>query len=381
MKKILFYTANGVGLGHLRRSSLIAESVKEMDDKIDISFLTMSQEVSFLDELGIPYIKLKHLTDDLVRNRLGFEKAKKFNEKKFLNLVRKYNPKIIVLDVYLFGFSFPEIILSSYFKNITKVLILRKKDKEKFVEVLENKGEILNNFQRIILPHSKSELEGTLSRLLLNNISKDPRFLISGPVFKKPNLAKIDFCRKKYKISTKDFLITVGLGGGGELKAGKCESPLEIIKDFLDIYPQLSKAISNLKVIISTGPYFSDFKKKFSSRIEFVKFEKNFTELIKLSDLVISTAGYNICNEIIQAKLPAILIPLYRGDREQFERAYYLEKKGIAKVFENGSPNELLKLIFNTKDNLDKMKLNFRKFSNWEQGNNKAAKEILDLLK
>jgi predicted glycosyltransferase len=149
----------------------------------------------------------------------------------------------------------------------------------------------------------------------------------------------------------------------------------------LIIYPRLVKIIPNLKVIVITGPYFQKFNNRSFSHLRIIRFENNLPELMKLSKLVISTAGYNTCNELIQAKTPAVLVPLWRGGREQFERALYLEKNGIVRVFNGNSSSQFLDLVINCKKNLEKMRLNFRKFSHYKQGNTEAAKIILKLLK
>jgi len=370
--RILFYTANGVGLGHLRRTSSVAESIRKLDSKTNIIFAAMCKEIFFLNELKISYVKFKHLTDNLLKDRKRFIKAKLFNQKKFLEVVNKHKPDLITLDVYLFGFSFPEIILSSSFDDIIKVLIFRKNDEENFCKIIQENKKVLDKFQRIILPHSLIELKETLPRKEFDYINKNDKFIISGPIFKKIYRGKLSFCRRKYKISPKDFLILVTLGAGGKLKGGQCEPADKMISTFSDIRSSLMESIHNLKTIIIPGPY---------SQKRGQKFEKYLPELIKISDLVISTAGYNTCNEIIQAKTPAVLIPLMRGDKEQFEKADYLEKKGVVRVCKDISPENLLNSILYCKNNLSKMKNNFRKFSDWKQGNDKAAKEILNLLK
>lgn len=386
MKKILFYTANGVGLGHLRRTSLIAESIKNLDPNVDILFATMSKKVFFLDKLKIPYVKLKCLTDNLLKNKRQFDKVKLFNKKKFLEIIKKYKPDLIVLDVYLFGFSFPEIILSPSFDKITKVLILRKGDKKNFYQVIKENRKIINKFEKIILPHSLSELKETFSKKVFDDIIKDKKFIITGPILKKLNLEKIKKCRNRYNISNKDFLITLTLGGGGEFIKGRCETPTNIISNFIKNYKKLKKEIPETKVIINTGPLFKYseklkiIKNQSDRNIKIVSYEKDLLELIYLSKLVISPASYNICNEIIQTKTPAILTPLLRGNNEQFEKALYLEKKGIIKIFKNDYSSELLNLIISCKRDLEKMKLNFKKFSDWKQGNNKATKIILETL-
>ena len=227
------------------------------------------------------------------------------------------------------------------------------------------------------MPYSKEEI-GEVVGVLPNN------FEITRAVFREVDRNKLKNCKKKYKISSKDFLITIVLGGGGELKVGKCESPEKIIDIFFGIFKKLEDKITNLKVVISTGPYY--YKKNIDKHsleehpVEVVDFEENMLELMSVSDLVISSAGYNACQEIIQAKTPAILVPLWRKNKEQFERSEYLKTKGVVDVLEDNSFSSLLGLIEKSYKNLKKMKKNFSDFSDLKSGNKKIAQKILKIL-
>jgi len=379
MKRILFYTANGVGLGHLQRAYLLAEKLKSR--KIELILVTLARSPQIFGKLFDYCIKLTPLSDDLFKNPAQVRKNRLANGRKLAKALKKFKPDIIVADFYLtssFTFSIFKYALDQF--PVKSIFIWRLNDKQKFINDFNKEDRKLDYFQKIILPHPHKEIEDLLSLSLVKEIKKNQKFEITGPIFQRIDNKKIAFCREKYKIHQNDFLITITVGGGGKLKAGQCDNPSKIIKQFLSIYPSLIKKIDNLKVIIITGPYLGGVENRSSSCLKFIKFEKNLLELIKLSKLVISSAGYNTCNEMVVTKTPAILIPLWRGDQEQFERANCLEKKGIARVFENGSPSELLKLILNTKDNLNKMKLNFKKFSDWQRGDTETAKVILDLL-
>ena len=383
---ILFYTANGVGLGHLRRISLIIERLKSKSENTEIILVTSAQSPRIFGIFFKHCFKLMPLTDELLKKPSKMLLIRSYNAEIFLRALKKFKPDLIVADfnLTLCQFAFYPIVYALDRLPTKSILIWRLRDyKESLKDFRKLRGR-LAYFNKIILPHNFTELKelSSLSLLLKNPIFRE-RYIITGPIFKKINKEKVKKCYEKYNISNKDFLITITLGGGGSFNelSGACESSCNIVKNFLKIRPLLVKKIPNLKSIIVTGPYFKSFKKKSMARSKFVKFEKNLLELLKISNIAISTAAYNTCNELIEAKSPSILVPLMRGGHEQFERAAYLEKMGIAKVFKNGSPKDFFDLIMNCKNNLDKMKLNFKKFSDWKQGNDKAAQEILSLLR
>ena len=379
MKNILFYTANGVGLGHLKRTSLIAEKIKSKNLKIIL--ITSARSPQIFGKFFHHLVKLVPLSDKLLDNPSGTKKARLANNQKFAQTLKKFKPDLIVADFYLtspFTFSAFEYALDQF--PVKSAFIWRLSDRQKFDNDFNNENYRLDYFQKIILPHGHKELENLLSLSVFKRIKNNDRFKISGPIFKKINRSKIALCRKKYKISPQDFLIVITLGGGGKLKGGQCDASEKIIKDFLNIHSDLIDKTPNLKVIIITGPYLKDFKKESSARLKFIRFEKNILELMKLSKLVISAAGYNTCNELTVTKTPAVLIPLMRGDKEQFERADYFEKRGVVKVYKSTSSKNLLKAILYCRANLKKMRNNFKNFSDWQQGNSKVAKIILDML-
>jgi len=148
----------------------------------------------------------------------------------------------------------------------------------------------------------------------------------------------------------------------------------------LTIYPKLKENIPNLKTILIAGPYLKRCREKKVSGLRITDFEENLPELIKLADLVVSTAGYNAGNEIIAAQTPTVLIPLKRSAGEQIKRAEFFEKRGVAETARNFSSKELLDKILSCRRRRKEMKNNFKNFSGWGRGNEKTAKIILKML-
>jgi MoaA/NifB/PqqE/SkfB family radical SAM enzyme len=104
-------------------------------------------------------------------------------------------------------------------------------------------------------------------------------------------------------------------------------------------------------------------------------------ELISSVDLVISTAGYNMCNEICKVKTPAIMVPLPRHIESQEERVINLEKIGTVINLNRYDANKLSEIVlelYNNREKLQKMKKAFNKIK-LDVGNKKAAEEILKL--
>lgn len=380
MKKILFYTANGVGLGHLQRTRLIAERLRTKNIKIIL--VTPARYPYLFGKFFDQLVKLAPLSDELLKNPAKTFAVRLSNGRKFAQALKKFRPDIIIADFYLTSsFTFYAFSFAVGQFPTKSIFIWRLEDANKFSYDIKNETARLNYFQKIILPHGREELKELLPGTLWQYVKDNSKFGICGPIFRKPDRKKMAFCRRKYKVFSTDFLITITVGSGGKLEQGRCEKPNKVIEKFLAIYPRLVDKIPNLKTIIVTGPYFKNFGKESFPRLKIIRFEKNLPELMNLSNLVISTAGYNTCNELIETKTPAILVPLLRGAREQFERASYFEHKEVAKSLKNISSKSLLSSILECRPKLNKMKDNFKNFSDIKPGNKKAAEIILSLIK
>lgn len=383
MPKILFYTANGVGLGHLRRTSLIAKAMLEHDPRTKIFFASMCSHAHFIEELEVPFKKLKHLNDEMLENYELLKEAKEGNITTLKKIIENFQPDTIVVDVHLFGYSFPEIILEPAYAKIRKVLIWRKGDDKSFRDILKNKKDILDKFAQVIFPHLEREFKETLASDIYQEISTNKKYFVSGLIYKKVDKNIVEQQRKKYRIDKNDFLILVTLGGGGELVLGECQTPLDIMTDFIKIFKLIKIKHKKLKAIIVGGPLFKhqDKVKKIlasaNKSIRFVPYDDNFLELISLADLVISPVGYNTSNEIVSTKTPAIFVPLLRGSFEQQERAEYLAQKGICRVYNSRNKDDMIKNIKHMIKNIDSYKENFDNLQISEPGNKTAARIIL----
>jgi len=379
MKRVLFYTANGVGLGHLRRTQLIAEELRKK--KIEVVLATSSLSPQILGKFFDHLIRLEPFTEKLSDDELAYLKARTKNEKRLLAAVKKFKPDLIVGDFHLSKRNFVFLTLKKVLDSfpIKNVFIWRIDSFKNFPSIIKELESRIKYFNKIIIPHSQIELVELLPFSFLKKISADKRFEISGPIFQKLDKNKLDQCRKKYNISSKDFIITITLGAGGGLK-DYCDFPDKIVQGFLNIYSQLARNIPNLRSFLILGPYFKKTPRKSSFGLKVVRFENNLLELMKVSNLVVSTAGYNTCNELIEARTPSILIPLKRGGSEQFDRADFFEKKGVSAAIKNISSRKLLEAIMSSKDNLSGMKNSFKNFSDWGWGNKSATKIILKEL-
>lgn len=79
--------------------------------------------------------------------------------------------------------------------------------------------------------------------------------------------------------------------------------------------------------------------------VTYHRFHQCIADLLHNSDAVVSMAGYNSCAEIIAARCPAILVPRTAPRQEQLIRARYLENCGAATTLLSPRPDTLMKAV------------------------------------
>lgn len=118
----------------------------------------------------------------------------------------------------------------------------------------------------------------------------------------------------------------------------------KVINDtFLKVLPSLLQQTRQLKIFHQTGERdFLETKKKvqnlnLSFPYEVVPFIENMAKAYEESSFVICRSGALTVSELLAVRRPSILVPFPRkGQNDQVDNAYHLEKLGVAKVVEQG---------------------------------------------
>jgi len=312
--KIMMHTVNGEGLGHLNRTVTIAKSLKELDTSIEILFITNSRFTRMISDAGFRYVKLPHLTMEKLVN--------KEIRRIFMDTVESFDPDIIVYDTH-----FPsDFVTYADRKGIANILVLRKfrnKLFSRYIRKMEESGSVFSKFQKIILPHTRQDfLSFGVSSSTMVRILSNSKYVFSGPVIKKPSIEKRKKIRLKYGIDNKTFTVIAVCGaGGGEEQAEEIGRYLNFVEK---ISGKLHESIPNLKFIVVKGPF--NRRKIGDNQMLVVDYEENLMELMTVSDIIISTGGYNSINEISASGKPSIIFPLRKTHDDQKERASILGK-------------------------------------------------------
>ena len=106
------------------------------------------------------------------------------------------------------------------------------------------------------------------------------------------------------------------------------QKELEIVPAFKD---------KKYEVLLVTGErYFADYKNiDVPSNVKVVPFLKNFINVLKKTDLIVSRAGASTIAEVTAIGLPSILVPSpYVTNNHQLKNAQELEQAGASLILE-----------------------------------------------
>jgi predicted glycosyltransferase len=336
-KRILFYSHDTFGLGHIRRTLKIANRLAESETSILIA-CSSPKARSFVSQPGIDYLNLpgfaKQVTGEYAPQSLNIpmEDFVELRSSLLLSAVKSFKPNIVIIDKEPIGVKKELLPSLEYLKEnhpSTKIIC-------GFRDILDEPVAVGNEFAR----------KGTFQHL---RDYFDHIFIYGEkPIF--------DFCQNyafpedlEKKIFYTGYippdlnnqsdatllrfdeerpLVTLTLGGGGD--------GWPFLEVFLDILEQKNVPLPFNSVVL-TGPFappeLIQKARALSSRrgdIICHSFISNTLDLFQRSHLVISMGGYNTMTELAALQKYPLIIPRVVPRLEQLIRAMMFHDKDLA---------------------------------------------------
>ena len=95
--KLLFYAINGLGLGHLNRSLVLADSIRAADPSVGIHLVVDSPHFGLVEEAGFAVTKFPDRRHPLGYHR-GRERRYELLPDLFEPLLESYRPDAMIVD-------------------------------------------------------------------------------------------------------------------------------------------------------------------------------------------------------------------------------------------------------------------------------------------
>ena len=348
--RILLYSHDTYGLGHLRRSLSVAAQIASDIPNAHQLLITGSMVAGAfglpprLDMVKLPALSKRSSGKYKARTLpLSLKRTLAWREQMILQAVVNFKPHLILVDKVaggVHGELLPTLRHLKVWSPRTKI-VLGMRDiedspvatraewaKNKIPHLLDNVYDaILLYGQRALFdPLSAYEMSPSAAAKVIECGYLRRALSLSDPLAASSRSPKA--IRRELAIGDKQLvLLTVGGGGDG----------YEIIKTYQEMLAtQVGEAPYHS--VIVTGPLMAEGKRQllrqatYQQPITLLEFTPDLVSYMAAADLVVSMAGYNTVCEILSLQKRAILIPRMRIRAEQSLRAMRLAERGLAQL-------------------------------------------------
>lgn len=335
-KRVMFYSHDTFGLGHIRRTQKIANAISAEDKSILIA-CSSPMASSFSSRPGIEYLNLpgfvKQVSGEYLPRALNIpvEEFVGLRASLLLAAVKNFRPNILIVDKEPLGVKWELIPSLKYIKEekLGTQMVCGFRDildeKEKIHEEWARKGILkgLEDYYDTLLVYGeKSNFDFVKEYSLPEQMSS--KVVYTGYVQPKENLEREDF---PLEFPKKQPVVTFTLGGGGDGW------------NFIDVYLKMleQKLVpDDLNFVLLAGPFASVPLVERAKRLErektnfkVLEFTNNPQGLFEKSELVISMGGYNSVVELLHMKKYPLILPRVMPREEQLIRARVFREKGL----------------------------------------------------
>lgn len=331
---VLFYVQHLLGIGHLRRASVLARALDRAG--LRVVFVSGGLPVPDTDVGGCEFQQLPPIrTLDESFSTLVDESGRELTEQDknvrrdlLLDLLKRHKPKALLFEMFPFGrrqmrFELlplleaakemaapPQVICS-----LRDVLTTHKKPgkTEWILDAVER-------YFDLVLVHGDPDFI-PLERSFPATAGFQDKIRYTGYVLEKQGTSMTDASRRDGEV--------IVSAGGGAVAAPLIEAALAArAQSSLSAVPWRLLAGPNL-----TEERFRNLQKSCREGVTLERVRPDFTELLARAPLSISQAGYNTVMDILAAGVPSILVPFAATQQtEQALRAQFLAERGAATV-------------------------------------------------
>jgi predicted glycosyltransferase len=333
--KVLMYSHDSYGLGHLRRTLALAEAFIEHDPDVSVLILTGSTVSSvFRMSQGIDIVKLPSAVKvangvyESSRMSIDFETLTDLRSSLIFGTAEAFTPDVFIVDKAPLGMK-REVLrtlrfLRSEWPSAFTVLGLR--------DVLDDPGrvrkdwqdgrvaEAIEAFYDLILVYGPREVYDPLPAYgLPAGVLRRSHYV--GYVGRSPTPDEA----MDMPFPPGYVLVTAGGGGDG----------FHLIKNYLD---SLRGSEPSFESIVVTGPLMDEESKALVARlarglrVQILEFRADMECLIQGARAVVAMGGYNTTTELLASRKPTLIVPRIEPRVEQLIRAERLASLGLVEM-------------------------------------------------
>ncbi len=340
--RILLYSHDTYGLGHIRRTLAIAEQIERDHSNARQLLITGSMVAgafglpAHLDLIKLPALS-KH-SDGRYKARalpLSLAQTISWREQMILQAVQAFEPDLVLVDKTPAGVEgelLPTLRHLKTWKPKTR-LVLGMRDIEDDAQTTCAEWDAsgvrqLHDqvYDRILLYGSRKIFDPVQAYQMSPQAAS--KIVACGYLGRRAQTRPADAVRREVDAGNRPLVI-VTAGGGGD--------GFPLLKNFLDAH-SVSPALRQAHCFVVTGPLMARGKRdllKGAARrdhLTLVEFTPDLMSYFAAADLVVSMAGYNSICELLSLRARMLLVPRVRPRLEQRLRAERLAERGLARV-------------------------------------------------
>jgi predicted glycosyltransferase len=336
--RVLIYSHDTFGLGHLRRSRAIANALVADEPGVSVVIVSGSPVIgSFEFGRGVDYIRVPGVTklpDGDYRSlnlNLPIEEAVRLREAIILKTAETYAPDCIIVDKEPTGFRGEVVSTLERLRERGCRTILGIRDvmdePALLVPEWDRKGatEILDRLYDEIWVYGLSEIYRPLAALDLP-AGLDARTTYTGYLRRE---APEHSALTRYPRLTRGPFVLVTTGGGGD-----GDDVIDWVISAYEADPTIE-----LPSVIVFGPFINrDRRRGFLERIarhpklDAISFDTKLELLMRKATAVVAMGGYNTFCEILSFDKPSLIVPRTKPRREQLIRAREADRLGLVRM-------------------------------------------------
>jgi predicted glycosyltransferase len=347
--RILMYSHDSYGLGHLRRTLALAKAFVEHNPGLSVLILTGSTvSGAFRMPQGIDIVKLPSavkVSNGVYkpgRLPITFERLINLRSRLILSAAESFSPDALIVDKAPLGMKREVSRTLEYFHNehpyTLTVLGLR--------DVLDDPhrvrrhwrgnciAEAIERYYDLILVYGPREVYDPLPEYgLPNTVLRRSHYV--GYVGGGPTLEDTS----DTPFAPGYVLVTAGGGGDG----------FHLIRNYLE---SLREPVPSFESIVVTGPLMDEESKRMVERlsrglrVRVLEFRADMECLIERAGAVVAMGGYNTTTELLAARKPALIVPRVEPRVEQLIRARRLASLGLVEMIH---PRDLTPFLMRSK--------------------------------
>jgi len=341
--RVQFHSHDSFGLGHLRRTLTLAGALARQVPSAEILITTGSPcATHFALPVGVEIVKLPSVSKDAkgsyVPRSLGGDLASLVRLRRALlsEVQRSFNPDVLVVDHQVLGLGdeLQDVLAATRAAGTRTILGLR--------DIIDAPDVVAREWGR---PAARQALREWYDRVCVYG---DPRIFDARAEYPVPEELRANL----------EFVGYVGravVPERAERAAGAPKQVLVTVGGGEDGYERLSTYLDALELggcdwesTVVCGPLldqeqFKTLKRRARrlSGCEITSFHADLPHLLSKSDAVVAMSGYNTSVEIMQSRVPAVLLPRCFPRREQLIRAERMQAAGLAQCLPRATAAEL----------------------------------------